>query len=813
MIKKQQWWKTCIKAGVSVALVAGLVVGNSALYTNKGVITQFLCGGGYTDNSESSVAARAEGEALAVEVEEEGAVLLKNNGALPLKNNKVNVFGWSGSDAGYVVMGTGSGSGSMNNKVTLLAGLKQAGIEYNQTLANAYASLAWNRINGGSLVIEAHGAQYKDYYGISEVPESFYTDSLMQNARDYSDTAIVVVGRIMGEGNDFSKVQYFSNQAGGGYDANRKMLSLSAREEYMIDLANANFDNVILLVNSSNPLELSVADTNKVDAVLNIGLPGTRGAIGVGNILMGEANPSGHLVDTWAYDLSTAASYVTSGMEGIGTYSEKTQTDSALYVDGYSYTDYRENIYSGYYWYETADKEGFWDSDFAKNKWGISNGYKDVVQYPFGFGLSYTTFNWELKHTNFADGANIDKLDTFTATVRVTNTGSVAGKDVVQMYYSAPYTKGEIEKSAIKLGGFAKTPLIEPGQYADVVVEMKVEEMRSYDCYDANNNGFMGYELEAGDYQISFRSDVHTPKTGMTKNALTLKVAQDIRYENDTTTGTKIENQFTNYVNGTSGASSTVKEPFNPNAHSIDGSDGTVAVQYMTRENFIDTFPAEKLPSRAMGKLYNDMKIIKTPQDPAGLEIPEFGSTKTRWTIKDLAGVDYDDEKWDELISQLSYDRACQMIIDAGYGTIAVNEIGLPRRNEGDGPSGLNTNITGANSLKAVNYPSPTVLAQTWDWYRAYQVGVSVGKEGAAGNVHGWYGPGGNLHRSALGGRNFEYYSEDAFISGVMLAYHVYGAKEQGMVTYIKHIGANEDDFARTGCFKWLTNKPSAKTL
>ena len=791
----------------SVLLVA-LVVGNVLLHQNADLVTMFLCGTGYTENSEEAIAARESGEKLAEQVVAEGAVLLKNdNGALPLQNLKVNVFGWSGSDAGFMPQGTGSGTGSRNNLVTFLGGLKAAGIEYNETLAKAYADLGWKRVSGGSYVIEAHNDQYKDFYGISEAPQSFYTDDLMANAKAYSDTAIIVLGRLMGEGNDFSKIQYFSNQAGGGQDDTRKLQSLSEREEYMIDLVCANFETVIIVTNTGNPLELGIADQDGIDAVLNMGMPGTRGTIGIGKILTGEVNPSGKLADTWAYDISTAAAYATAGLDNA-----YDSTSGTRYTDlGTAYTEYLENIYNGYLWYETADAEGFWQSDFAKNKWNV-NKYSDVVQYPFGYGLSYTSFAWEIKEINFQDGATVGKNDTLEVTVRVTNTGDVAGKEVVELYYSAPYTKGGIEKSAIKLGGFAKTPEIQPGQFADVVIEMPIEEMKSYDCYDMNNNGFMGYELEKGDYVISFRSDVHTLKAGMDDNTITLKVAEDIRYEVDSKTGVKVENQFTTYTNPVSGASSKVNEPFNSGALSYDGSENYGGpINYMTRADFLGTFPTEAGAPKSSGGLFASMHNStdgKEPEDP-NVTAPAFGSTLTSWTVTDLYGVSYDDPMWDEIVSQLTLEECKKFIIDAGFGTIALPSIGKPATRDTDGPCGFNTNVVsgGANKLMAVCYPSSTVIAQTWDWYAVYQVGVAIGIEGNALGINGWYGPGANTHRSPMGGRNFEYYSEDALLAGTMCAYHCLGAKEQGLQVYIKHIGANEDDRGRNGAYKWLTEQ------
>lgn len=808
MAFKKKYIYPIVAGVISLGIIGGLIAGNVACFANKNLITSYLCGYGFDDDGQNSKEARESGNELAKDVEASGAVLLKNNNkVLPLANKKVNVFGWSGSDAGFMPQGTGSGTGSRNDLVTFLGGLKEAGVEYNDNLAKAYNDLGWNRVSGGSYVIEAHGQKYKDFYGVAEAPESFYTDSLMTDAVNYSNTAIVVIGRMMGEGNDFSKVQYISEnskQLSGddGEDPTRKTQQLSEREEYMIQKVTENFENVIVVTNNGNPLELGFADNDNIDAVIDMGMPGTRGAIAIGEIIAGKVNPSGRLADTWAYDLSTAAAYATSGLEGVGRY-----TDASA-----SYTEYRENIYTGYYWYETADKEGFWDSNFAKERWGIKNGYKDVVQYPFGYGLSYTTFDWKINKCNLNDGATITKDGKIELEVTVTNTGDLPGRDVVELYYSAPYTKGGIEKSAIKLGAFAKTAELKPGQFENVKLTMDVEEMKSYDCYDANNNGFMGYELEKGDYELTLRTDVHTLKETLDgTNRLTFKVADDIRYETDTVTGEKVENRFTTYTNSTSGASSKIDEPFNPKAHSMDGSENEGGpIQYMTRNDFISTFPTEKGENKKAGNLKEDMLEVSAPVEEEGAVAPTFDSKATSWSIQELFGVNYDDPMWDELVSQLSLDQAADLITKAGFGTMAIDSIGKPKTVDADGPSGFNNNVTGTNNLKAVNYPSDTVIAQTWDWYMAYQVGCAIGIEGNALGIDGWYGPGANLHRSALGGRNFEYYSEDGLLAGTICAYHVLGAKEKGVLAYIKHIGANEDDKGRTegtGAFKWLTEQ------
>lgn len=794
-----------ITSAICLLLTTALVVGNVICAANKTIITSYLCGFGFDDNSEQSIAAREKGKELAQQIEEQGAVLLKNNGVLPLEEKKVNVFGWSGSDSGYIIQGTGSGTGSRQELVTFLGGLKEAGFEYNTKLAKAYDDLNWKRVKGGSYVIEASDEVYKGYYGITEPSNSFYTDALMSEAKNFSDTAIIVLGRLMGEGNDYSKTQYIAeNCKNVGEDKNRKLQSLSEREEYMIKIVTENFDKVVVVTNTGNPIEAGFADDDKIDAFIHMGYPGSRGTIGIGNILSGKVNPSGKLADTWAYNLSTAAAYATSGLEGIGMY-----TDMIA-----AYTEYRENIYSGYYWYETADKEGFWDSDFSKKRWNIEKGYEDVVQYPFGYGLSYTDFKWQVIESNVKNGSVLEKDGTINMTVRVTNVGSVDGRDVVELYYSAPYTKGGIEKSAIKLGAFAKTQTLKPGQYEDINLSMSVSEMKSYDCYDKNNNGFMGYELEAGDYTISLRTDVHTEKQMEIAGKYVVTVGEDIRYEVDEATGEVVKNQFTTYTNMTSGVSSKVNEPFNPQAHSVDGSENEGGpVKYMTRADFVASFPTEKEADRKAGKLKDDVQGIPTPVEEKSAEAPEFG-VDSDLLFDDLVGADYDDGDWDNLVSQLTFTEACRFVAKSGFGMLKLSTIGFLGTKDTDGPSGFNNNVTGQNNIKAINYPCSTILAQTWDWYAAYLVGVALGVEGQALGVGGWYGPGANLHRSAMGGRNFEYYSEDGLLAGTICAYHVLGAKEKGILAYIKHIGANEDDRRRemadeggTGCYKWMTEQ------
>ena len=808
-MKSKKWVHTIVASVVCFVIIAALIVGNVACWLNANIITSFLCGYGFDEDGESTVAARESGNALAEDVEEEGVVLLKNeNNVLPLKNNKVNVFGWAGSDNGFIPQGTGSGTGSRNDYVTFYGGLEAAGIEYNTKLADAYNALPYKRVEGGSFVIEATTeGLYDSYYGVTEVGEDFYTDELMNNARAFSDTAIVVIGRLMGEGNDYSKKQYIST---GDDNNDRKLLSISEREEYMLDLVTANFENVIVITNTTNPMEMGFIEDPGIDAAMHIGTPGTRGAIGVANLLKGTVSPSGHLADTMAYDFSTAASYATSGREGVGSYLD-ISTDTTLGTRQNKYSEYLEDIYVGYRWYETADAEGFWESEYAKNRWGVES-YEDVVQFPFGYGLSYTTFDWVITDTSVKEGAVLEADDTIKIDVTVTNTGDYAGKEVVQLYYSAPYEEGGIEKSSINLGAFNKTVVeLQPGQNTKLTLEMKVSDMKSYDCFDKNNDGHMGYELEAGEYTLSLRTDAHTLKDTIDGvNEIHFTIAEDIHYNQDDATGNTVENQFTTYTNTESGASSEINEPFATNPHSIEGfeNDGE-KITYLTRADFIGTFPEDKGANKNAGSLKQDMHGLASSETltEEGAVAPEWNSKETSWTIQDAFGADYNDSIWDELVSQLSLDEASLLIAQGGFGTIELEKIGKPKTYDTDGPSGFNTNVTGGNNLKAVNYPSSTVLAQTWNYYMAYQVGNAIGIEANALGIDGWYGPGANIHRSPLGGRNFEYYSEDPVLAGIMCAYHVMGAKEQGVLAYIKHIGPNESDSGRNGAYKWLTEQ------
>ena len=336
--------------------------------------------------------------------------------------------------------------------------------------------------------------------------------------------------------------------------------------------------------------------------------------------------------------------------------------------------------------------------------------------------------------------------------------------------------------------------------------------MKSYDCYDRNGNGFMGYELEGGNYTISLRTDAHTlaqTANADGKNSYSFKVPESgYKYTTDSVTGNVVENRFTNFT-APSGASSTVNERAVRNAHSIDGNDEPVKINYMTRADFENTFPYQKAENRLAGAVKTDTLYVNVnPVNDASDEAPAFGQASDL-TLKDVIGLDYDEneDKWNELTSKLTLNECANLVVIGGFGTIEVSKIGMPRTVASDGPAGFNNTVTGDGNLKAVCYPSATIIGSTWDWYMGYQVGRAIGIEGKALGISGWYGPGANLHRSVMGGRNFEYYSEDARLSGIICAYEVYGAKEQGLTSYVKHIAVNDSDSGRNGAYKWLTEQ------
>lgn len=770
-----------------LALFAAL---NFVAWSFSGIITAAICGTGVNLDEDTMAAATAEGTKLATNIAEEGITLLKNeNNALPLKKDasgeiKVNVFGKGGCDTCFVYQGHGSGGGSRepSAQVSLYTALRKAGISINEDLASAYNALT---------PVRDRGITSNDQ-NIYEAPQSFYSDDRIEQAKNFSSTAVVVISRCLGEGYDAPLYQ----NVNGNVNNDRHYLELCVEEEYMLEKVKENFENVIVVLNSTNVMETGFLEDENIDAALTMYAPGNNGVEALGNILNGSVNPSGKTVDTWAYDFSTAATYANAGVNGTHKIAQG------------GYVDYAESIYVGYYWYETADEEGYWDD--VSNAYGT--GYDGVVQYPFGYGLSYTDFEWTIEEVSVPTGGTIDKNSEITFSVYVENTGGVAGQDVVELYFSAPYTEGGIEKPSVKLGAFAKTGVLEPGMGELLTLTVDLYQMSSYDVYDRNNNGFMGYEAEKGEYTVSLRTDAHTVATlsSEEKAEFVYTLGQDVRFDTDPVTGNPVTNRFTTYNNTTSGASSTYVEKSLSDdafAYSIDGSDAGCNIQYMTRADFEKTFPqptaTRELSAEVVQKSYN----INAPKvDPAD-EMPVTGSKETEYTIYDMMGLEYDDPKWEAMVSQLTVKQMASLCMDGGWGTVSIGSIAKPYCAHADGPSGFNTAMSSMESGYATNYPCETLIASTWNWKLAYQFGKSVGVEAEAAGISGWYGPACDIHRSPFSGRNFEYYSEDPYISGVMVSYVVMGAQEKGLYAFVKHFALADTEPERSGKYTWCTEQ------
>ena len=793
---------------VVILLVVGIMVaGNILAARYQGQITQYLCGFGIDYNTEEYQEKKAEASELAVQIAEEGIVLLKNESeTLPLSNPCINVFGWGGCDNGYIYMGFGSGTASTYGQISLYDGLRDHGFELNETLVDLYNSDSFRR--KGEL---ENGWAYSSWK--LHEPLDFLTDEVMDEAQEFSDTALVVISRFGMEGYDLPKYQ--NDENGNNTNNGRSYLEISPNEEALLEMVTERFENVIVIINSANAMELGFLDNENIDAALNIYFPGNNGSISLAKILSGEVTPSGHLVDTFAYDHSTSPSYANTSTGGSNRYS----TFNAGYID------YAENIYYGYYWYETAEVDGFWDSDYAKEKWGIENGYSDVVQYPFGYGLSYAEFEWSIEEINLASGSVLDKDEQITIKVYVKNVSQYySGQDVIQLYYTLPYYEGGIEKPAFKLGAFAKTTVLDPGEGEFLTLTLSVRDMASYDCYDKNINGFMGYELDGGEYSISLRTDAHTIAQADGVDAVwTYSVPESgYRYETDEVTGTTVTNLFTTYTNPVSGASSVnIEESLSADnkAFSIDGSDSGQNIVYMTREDFVGTFPASSVKRDGTAELRDQSWQQNSPLVNSNDQMPITGSTSTNYTIDDMlitddsgkiiGMVDYNDPKWDDLINQLSLREILELCGNGGLHTIAIDSIKKPACKDSDGPSGFNTTIFGSDKYGgyAASYPCEALIGSTWNWKMAYMMGCSVAGEAEAAGIDGWYGPACNIHRSPYGGRNFEYYSEDPFLSGVMVAKTTLGAKENGLYSYVKHFVANETEANRAAGYTWLTEQ------
>ena len=745
-------WETFLAAVLVIAIAANWV----CLGTERSLLNQVLADPMALDEETT-----ADSAALAEEIADEGIVLLKNDdNALPISTDtKLNVFGWGSTQPVYG--GTGSGDVDETTAVSLLQGLKNAGFELNDSLSEFYTEYRSDRPEVGMSTV--------DWTIVQPTMDDYDAAGIFEEAVEFSDTALVVLTRAGGEGMDLPDTYsddctYNQTQMGGDViystqeddlDSEKSYLELSNREIALVERVTSEFENVYVIVNSSNAMELGWLDEyDNIKAALWVAGTGAYGFNSLGSILSGEVNPSGRLVDTYVYDLKNTPTS--------NNYGEFEYTNSDEITDGtgtVKFVNYVEGIYVGYKFYETAAVEGLID-------------YDETVQYPFGYGLSYTTFDEEISGFD-NDGTTI------TVEVTVTNTGDVAGKDVVEIYFTPPYYNGGIEKASTNLVEFAKTSELEPGASETVGISFAVEDMASYD-----DTGYGCYVLEHGDYVITLNSDSHT-----VIDSETITVEDDIIY-NDENDGAR-ESDDTAAVNQFDQARGDITY--------LSRADGFANYEEATAAPTSYEMTDEQMTTYTAKNTFD-----ASDYDDPDAEMPTTGADNGL-TLADMTGLDYDDERWELLLDQLTVDEMVNMATDGGFKSVAMSSIDAPESIDSDGPASLKSNY---NDNTGTAYPCDTMIAATWNQDIAYRRGTQMGIEAKQLGITGWYGPGMNIHRSAFSGRNFEYYSEDGTLAGIMGGLEVKGATEQGMMVYMKHFALNDQETNRTnGICTWATEQ------
>lgn len=691
---------------------------------------------------------RAEPRAMTQEVESEAIVLLENNGALPLrKDAKVNVFGVGVEQFTYG--GTGSGAADESVNTSLMQGLRHAGLEVNEDLAT------WNKENTPQK--QDMGLVGTDW-NLYEIPQANYPADLLEGAKDFSDTAIVVITRRSGEGADLPQ----SMAAYSGSTADRHYLELTPDEEDLLAMAKANYDKVIVLINAANAMELGFLEDEGIDAALWVGTPGSTGTNAIGDVLTGVVNPSGRLVDIYPYEVESAPSYyavgefnynnVSYGNAGIGGSSENGDNLP------YHFVEYIEGIYVGYRYYETAAADGFID-------------YDTTVQYPFGYGLSYTSFDKSIESFS-ATG------DTVTVTVKVTNTGTVAGKDVAQVYVHAPYTKGGIEKSEVVLAGFAKTDVLEPGKSQTLEITFNKEDIASYDYAGIKAEGG-AYVLEAGDYEVRLQNNSHE-----LVDSRSFSVSKDAIY-NDAHDGKRSSDLV------------TAVNRFDDMSFGDD-------LVYVSRADWAGTMPTERRASDIAAT--DTQAAVITDDTVENPEVDDIVVAKHGLKLSDMAGLAYDDPKWDELMEQISVKEMAYLVQTGGWMNGAVPSVGKPHVVDSDGPNGANLVL---GNLSGNQYTGQSMLGATWNTDLVFRMGEVFGEEAHKIGVGGLYAPACNIHRSPFAGRNYEYVSEDGFLSGAVVEAEIRGIQSKGVYTYLKHFALNDQETHRDngGLVTWANEQ------
>lgn len=825
---------------VIIALIVAVIVGTNVAYSWQLQISAYLCPP-ITDDKATSVT-QAKSKELSKQIELEGATLLKNaDNVLPLsktEDKKVNVFGFGSVDWSYGALGAPTSgrvmpeTGNANDLVDFLKSLTRYGVSYNTALPEFYKNFC-HPLNG--IMPDATGNAVTLYVSeilkLREPPMNVYPKTLLEQAEEYSDVAIVVISRSAYENTDATNFQW-KGGPGQTTDNDRHYLEISTEEEELLKYVGSHYEKTIVLINSGSLMECSFMETIPgLDACVYVGFTGTVGATSIPKLLYGGTSFSGKLVDSlpYSFDYSPA-----SWGKWFGSYAYEHKTEEQ--EEG---NDYIEGIYVGYKWYETASHEGVYDSVDNTSLYGANaKGYYGIMQYPFGFGLTYTDFEWTVKSVKSFDSEKeltdnkINENTTFEIVVNVKNIGEVAGKDVVEAYVTVPYTKGGIEKSYVSLVGYAKTETIAPGSEQEVTVKIDAYDFISYDCYDKNNNGFKGYELEAGDYQIKLQTDSHNikeailpGKTAAEAAIFTFNVAETIKLATDKYTGAEVKNLFTgdDAIDG----------------FSLDGieSDYNANIPWMTRADFKDGY---QIPERTDAVKYRALSngaknVYYYSEEKAAAwdnaTVDEFGNavdqTKPTWGAKNGVTVyeepkateyglelgnpeNYDnDELWNKVLDQITYQEAVTVIGPANSGNAKIDSIGKPRLFCYDSI----IQVRGfATTPRGTGNTSTTILAMCWNEKLAYDYATSFANEMSSLGVHGIFGPGANLHRSPFGGRNYEYFSEDTFITTKMACTIVRGLQNYGHGVEMKHFALNEQETGREYCATWLSEQTLRET-
>lgn len=740
------------KVAVSLLLVVACIASFAGMAFSN-LINQYFMTLDLNDPGIQSV--RTASTQTAKNLADEGFVLLKNtNNVLPLANKAVNVFGYSSIDINFG--GTGSGSGSNEYNVGFYEGLANAGISVNEDLKAMYEATYQAKQETNALVMI--GGDYNNY----EPAIDSYTDALMSQAKSFSDTALLVLTRNGGEGGDLpmDTAEYAGGAAGEHY------LELNKNERDLVALIEDNFENIVVVINSSNAMELGFLDDAAIDAALWIGGPGCEGCNSLGEILTGKINPSGRLADTYVYDLTSNPSYYNFGQflyeNTNNMYQLIFENPSVFNGKHYAYADYVESIYVGYRYYETR-----WIDNETLNC--DEAAYRQAVQYPFGYGLSYTTFEQTISDFT-SDGMKIS-LD-----VTVTNTGDTAGKDVVQIYYTAPYYLGGIEKSFVNLADFGKTGLLEPGQSETVHFELAYEDMASYDYKDQGC-----YVLEHGTYEIKLMNNAHELIDSRTVDVSSDRVYNDANDGARSTDLIAAVNQFddVSYGNG---------------------------VTYISRADWEGTVPTQRSANKSASEdLIYEIGHQGLTDEQQNEQAEDIVTAAHGLSIDDVKGLAYDDPKWAQLLEQISVDEMVNLIANGGYATVALDSIKKNATLDQDGPQGINSLISG--DVKGVVFPSEVVVASTFSKELAEEMGLALGSEAAEYGIAGLYGPAMNTHRSPFGGRNYEYYSEDGVLGGKISAAFVRGANKAGIYCYMKHFAMDEQETERLDISIWCNEQ------